>query len=240
MLTALWHRPTISAAPPLTPPSAAAALVGRLGSASLGAVGASTILHNFSGFLFSFLMVVTTPRVARAVANADMAEVGTMQDALLCFTVCLLYVILFPCLCHEHSRAAQLSFDDTPSPVSQGKSGTLPVRTMVLVICRCTCTQPLPFCPARGAEPPLPLCCRHLSLLLRACGLLSSVAWGWRLQCGLAPPPRWHVSASPPAVHCSCPCTCCNVTSTAACLRPNKGCFCCLHVHSGVCQRQWW
>ena len=100
-LTALWHRPTISAAPPLTPPSAAAALVGRLGSASLGAVGASTILHNFSGFLFSFLMVVTTPRVARAVANADMAEVGTMQDALLCFIVCLLYVILFPCLCHE-------------------------------------------------------------------------------------------------------------------------------------------
>ena len=66
---------------PLTPRSVAAALVGRLGSAPLGAVGASTILHNFSGFLFSFLMVVTTPRVARAVANADMAEVGTTRHA---------------------------------------------------------------------------------------------------------------------------------------------------------------
>ena len=66
---------------PLTLSSAAAALVGRLGSAPLGAVGASTILHNFSGFLFSFLMVVTTPRVARAVANADLAEVGKTRDA---------------------------------------------------------------------------------------------------------------------------------------------------------------
>lgn len=52
-----------------------AALVGRLGSAPLAAVGLSGALFNFCNFLFSFLMVVTTPRVAAAVAQKDLGQV---------------------------------------------------------------------------------------------------------------------------------------------------------------------
>ncbi|BDA43468.1 Protein DETOXIFICATION 44, chloroplastic [Coccomyxa sp. Obi] len=47
------------------------AFVGRLGAAQLGAVGLSTILFNFCGMLFNFLVVVTTPLVAAAVAQND-------------------------------------------------------------------------------------------------------------------------------------------------------------------------
>mmetsp|Transcript_17433 Transcript_17433/g.52263 ORF Transcript_17433/g.52263 Transcript_17433/m.52263 type:complete len:588 (-) Transcript_17433:751-2514(-) len=50
------------------------AIVGRLGAAQLGAVGLATLVFNFSAFLFSFLMVVTTPRVAAAVANDNKPE----------------------------------------------------------------------------------------------------------------------------------------------------------------------
>jgi Na+-driven multidrug efflux pump len=52
-----------------------AAIVGRLGTAPLGAVGLSTLVFNFSNFLFSFLMTVTTPRVAVAAANGNRTEV---------------------------------------------------------------------------------------------------------------------------------------------------------------------
>lgn len=50
------------------------AIVGRLGVAALGAVGLATLVFNFSAFLFSFLMVVTVPRVASANANNNPAE----------------------------------------------------------------------------------------------------------------------------------------------------------------------
>lgn len=52
-----------------------AAIVGRLGTAPLGAVGLSTLVFNFSNFLFSFLMTVTTPRVAAAAARDNRREV---------------------------------------------------------------------------------------------------------------------------------------------------------------------
>ncbi len=52
-----------------------AALVGKLGSGPLAAVGLSSALFNFSNFLFSFLMVVTTPKVASAVARNKLDEV---------------------------------------------------------------------------------------------------------------------------------------------------------------------
>ena len=55
--------------------SAAAAVVGRLGTASLGAVGLSTLLFVFSNLFFNFLTVVTTSNVAGAHAVGDEQEV---------------------------------------------------------------------------------------------------------------------------------------------------------------------
>ena len=45
--------------------------MGRLGAAQLGAVGLSSIIFNFCGMIFNFLVVVTTPTVAAAVAQGD-------------------------------------------------------------------------------------------------------------------------------------------------------------------------
>ncbi|KAK9836245.1 hypothetical protein WJX84_008786 [Apatococcus fuscideae] len=47
------------------------ALVGRLGAAELGAVGLSGLIFNLSNFLFNFLLIVTTPKIAAAVARSD-------------------------------------------------------------------------------------------------------------------------------------------------------------------------
>ena len=54
-----------------------AAFVGRLGAAQLGAVGLSSIIFNFCGMIFNFLVVVTTPTVAAAVAQRDFQRVRT-------------------------------------------------------------------------------------------------------------------------------------------------------------------
>ena len=54
---------------------ATAAIVGRLGTASLGAVGLSTLLFVFSNLFFNFLTVVTTSNVAGAYAIGDEQEV---------------------------------------------------------------------------------------------------------------------------------------------------------------------
>lgn len=48
-----------------------AAIVGRLGLVPLGAVGLSNLVHFFATVFFSFLLVVTTPRVADALAVND-------------------------------------------------------------------------------------------------------------------------------------------------------------------------
>ncbi len=56
---------------------AGAAIVGRLGTASLGAVGLSTLLFVFSNLFFNFLTVVTTSNVAGAFAINDEQEVRT-------------------------------------------------------------------------------------------------------------------------------------------------------------------
>jgi len=53
-----------------------AAFVGHLGVAQLGAVGLSSIIFNFCGMIFNFLVVVTTPQVAAAVAQNDFEKVG--------------------------------------------------------------------------------------------------------------------------------------------------------------------
>ena len=54
-----------------------AAIGGRLGTVPLAAVGLSNLVFFFCTVFFSFLLVVTTPRVASAVANEDLNEVLT-------------------------------------------------------------------------------------------------------------------------------------------------------------------
>ena len=51
------------------------AIVGRLGTLPLAAVGLSNLLFFFCTIFFSFLLVVTTPKVASAVANNKAQEV---------------------------------------------------------------------------------------------------------------------------------------------------------------------
>lgn len=53
------------------------AIVGRLGTVALGAVGISNMCMNLSMMLFRFLTVVTTPAVAAAVAKNDLRKVYT-------------------------------------------------------------------------------------------------------------------------------------------------------------------
>lgn len=49
--------------------------MGRLGTVPLGAVGLSNLVYFFTTVVFSFLLVVTTPRVAAAVAQDNPKEV---------------------------------------------------------------------------------------------------------------------------------------------------------------------
>ncbi|DBA86461.1 hypothetical protein WJX79_010137 [Trebouxia sp. C0005] len=65
------------------------AIVGRLGTLPLAAVGLSNLLFFFCTVFFSFLLVVTTPRVASAVANHDLEEASlTTAHTLLVGAVC--------------------------------------------------------------------------------------------------------------------------------------------------------
>lgn len=52
-----------------------AALVGRLGSTQLGAVGLSSITFSFAAVVFNFLLFVTTPAIAAAIAQNDRDKV---------------------------------------------------------------------------------------------------------------------------------------------------------------------
>ncbi|KAK9865997.1 hypothetical protein WJX84_009925 [Apatococcus fuscideae] len=73
------------------------AIVGRLGTVPLGAVGLSNLVYFFTTVIFSFLLVVTTPRVAAAVAQNDSREasVSTAQGLVigLVFGVALLLAL---------------------------------------------------------------------------------------------------------------------------------------------------
>eukprot|EP00208_Stichococcus_sp_RCC1054_P003768 CAMPEP_0206138982 /NCGR_PEP_ID=MMETSP1473-20131121/4236_1 /ASSEMBLY_ACC=CAM_ASM_001109 /TAXON_ID=1461547 /ORGANISM="Stichococcus sp, Strain RCC1054" /LENGTH=520 /DNA_ID=CAMNT_0053532579 /DNA_START=234 /DNA_END=1797 /DNA_ORIENTATION=- len=74
------------------------AIIGRLGTAPLGAVGLSTLLFMFSNLFFNFLTVVTTSAVANAAAEKDTSEVSKstargMFVGLLCGA--LLIVLLY-------------------------------------------------------------------------------------------------------------------------------------------------
>lgn len=74
------------------------AFVGRLGAAQLGAVGLSSIIFNFCGMIFNFLVVVTTPTVAAAVAQGDFESVSTCQPLLTHQRItCSMLPALFEC-----------------------------------------------------------------------------------------------------------------------------------------------
>jgi Na+-driven multidrug efflux pump len=59
-----------------------AAIIGRLGTAPLGAVGLSTLIFVFSNLFFNFLTVCTTSTVAIAAADKNTAEVCYMFSVL--------------------------------------------------------------------------------------------------------------------------------------------------------------
>lgn len=56
------------------------AIVGRLGTEPLAAVGLSTILYNFSNFIWNFLLYTTTPRIAAAASRNDKAGVSRITS----------------------------------------------------------------------------------------------------------------------------------------------------------------
>lgn len=57
-----------------------AAIVGRLGTAQLAAVGACTVMYNFSNFVFNFLLYTTTPRIAAAASCNDSDQVSKIAS----------------------------------------------------------------------------------------------------------------------------------------------------------------
>lgn len=57
-----------------------AAIVGRLGTAQLAAVGACTVMYNFSNFIFNFLLYTTTPRIAAAASCNDSDQVSKIAS----------------------------------------------------------------------------------------------------------------------------------------------------------------
>ena len=59
-----------------------AAIVGRLGTIPLGAVGLSNLLFFFCTVFFGFLQVVATPQVANAVAQDNMKKVTPLWHCL--------------------------------------------------------------------------------------------------------------------------------------------------------------
>lgn len=56
------------------------AIVGRLGTAPLAAVGISTVVYNFSNFIWNFLLYTTTPRIAGAAARGDKNEISRITS----------------------------------------------------------------------------------------------------------------------------------------------------------------
>jgi putative MATE family efflux protein len=74
------------------------AIVGRLGTEPLAAVGMSTIVYNFSNFIWNFLLYTTTPRIAAAVSRNDSASVSRITAAGLWVAVaigCVMTTILW-------------------------------------------------------------------------------------------------------------------------------------------------
>ena len=66
-----------------------AVIVGRLGMHQLGAVGLSNMVFFFVTVFFSFLLVVTTPRVADALAVDNRSQVQP-----LCLAILLTFTML--------------------------------------------------------------------------------------------------------------------------------------------------
>ena len=56
------------------------AIVGRLGTEPLAAVGLSIMIYNFSNFAFNVLLYTTTPRIAAAASRDDRAAVSAITS----------------------------------------------------------------------------------------------------------------------------------------------------------------
>lgn len=56
------------------------AIVGRLGTAPLAAVGISSVVYNFSNFIWNFLMYTTTPRIASAAARGSKSDASRITS----------------------------------------------------------------------------------------------------------------------------------------------------------------
>lgn len=79
----------------LKPIDGGAVIVGRLGMHQLGAVGLSNMVFFFVTVFFSFLLVVTTPRVADALALNNRREVcGALKSEEFPFGQCALKVCM--------------------------------------------------------------------------------------------------------------------------------------------------
>lgn len=77
-----------------------AAIVGRLGTSQLAAVGACTVMYNFSNFIFNFLLYTTTPRIAAAASCNDSDQVSKIasQGLWVAITIgCITASALFVC-----------------------------------------------------------------------------------------------------------------------------------------------
>ncbi|KAK9829665.1 hypothetical protein WJX72_007217 [[Myrmecia] bisecta] len=64
------------------------ALVGRLGAPQLASMGLSSVIFAFSNVLFSFLMVLTTPKIARAVAQNKLSQASKITAESLWVAAC--------------------------------------------------------------------------------------------------------------------------------------------------------
>jgi len=65
------------------------AIVGRLGTEPLAAVGLATIVYNFSNFIWNFLLYTTTPRIAAAASRNDTAQVSAITAQGLWVAACI-------------------------------------------------------------------------------------------------------------------------------------------------------
>ena len=141
--------------------------------------GLSTIIGNFSMFVFNFLLYTTTPRIAAAVSRKDMDAVSaiTAQVGPSCTSSCPSAQPRLPLAAHAHPVHVHLL-----PPCVHLPSFAWAVRSPALALPShldrgpwwfCSCSQRPPFLrpPARPPDPARPLCPRS------RCGWRQLLGW---------------------------------------------------------------